>query len=857
MLLEFVSPLEVPGQIDELRLDVVSESGEGMLHETFTLSEPFPQTYRIRPAEPTDEAVLITAAAYQGGVLLIRKELREAFVSGREVHVIIELLGGGDGGVDAGDGGVDAGDAGDGGVDAGCVGVAECDDGIPCTTDSCLDGRCESAPDDSLCAPGESCDPAEGCIRPCSTDSDCDDGLVCNGLELCMLARCVPGTAPSCDDAIECTLDGCDEGVGGCVFTPDDSVCDDLDGCNGLELCDPSLGCRAGEPPLCDDGTECTTDSCDPGAAGLCVFLTRDVDGDGFGDATCPASGGVPANDCDDSNPSIFPGAPDICNGVDDDCDGIADDGNTCAAGSTGMCFTACGTEGSRTCSASCSWSICSAPAEVCNGLDDDCNGACDDGFQCCQGGSVPCMTSCGSTGVRVCDGACSLGACEPPLELCDNGLDDDCDTFVDEGCGTPCTTNADCDNGLPCDGLESCFMGGCSSGRPPTCDDAIRCTVDTCDDALGGCVFTPDDRFCTDSLFCTGAETCDVALGCLPAPPPSCDDGDACTDDACGGAGVGMCLNTTRDADGDGFGDALCPAAGGVPNTDCDDTSVVSFPGAPELCNGADDNCDGSCDESFACCRGASGPCSTSCGTTGTRTCSAVCSWGICSPPLEICNGIDDDCNGACDDGFGCCAGASGACVTSCGSDGTRVCDGACAWGSCSPPLETCSGVDDDCDGLVDEDFACAAGTLETCPTSCGSTGTRSCDASCAWSVCAPPIEECNGVDDDCDGLVDEDFGCAVGASSSCGTSCGTTGTRSCTAGCSWGACAPPVEACNGLDDDCDSLVDEDFGCAVGATGACIASCGTTGTRSCDASCAWGACAPPIELCNGIDDDC
>ncbi len=75
--------------------------------------------------------------------------------------------------------------------------------------------------------------------------------------------------------------------------------------------------------------------------------------------------------------------------------------------------------------------------------------------------------------------------------------------------------------------------------------------------------------------------------------------------------------------------------------------------------------------------------------------------------------------------------------------------------------PQETCNDIDDDCDGATDEDFDCRTGTTETCSTSCGSTGTRSCSSTCTWGTCTPPVETCNGLDDDCDSMTDEELSC------------------------------------------------------------------------------------------------
>jgi hypothetical protein len=153
---------------------------------------------------------------------------------------------------------------------------------------------------------------------------------------------------------------------------------------------------------------------------------------------------------------------------------------------------------------------------------------------------------------------------------------------------------------------------------------------------------------------------------------------------------------------------------------------------------------------------------CTTSCSTTGSQTCTGACAWGSCAPPAETCNGRDDDCDGAADDGLGCVQGTTGGCTTSCGSAGTRTCSSACAWGGCTAPAETCNGADDDCDGSVDEGYECGRGATGSCSTSCGSAGTRTCSASCTWGACAAPAETCNGADDDCDGQCDE--GCRHG---------------------------------------------------------------------------------------------
>lgn len=108
--------------------------------------------------------------------------------------------------------------------------------------------------------------------------------------------------------------------------------------------------------------------------------------------------------------------------------------------------------------------------------------------------------------------------------------------------------------------------------------------------------------------------------------------------------------------------------------------------------------------------------------------------------------------------------------------------------------PAETCNGLDDDCDGATDEDFACRPGTSRPCDTICGSLGTESCSVACAWEpTCYPPSEDCNGLDDDCDTVTDNGHACPLGRVEPCTTPLGDVGERRCSTGCAWGPCLPP----------------------------------------------------------------
>jgi hypothetical protein len=124
-------------------------------------------------------------------------------------------------------------------------------------------------------------------------------------------------------------------------------------------------------------------------------------------------------------------------------------------------------------------------------------------------------------------------------------------------------------------------------------CDDGFACTFDACDLALSRCRFTPDDSKCQNGVFCDGVERCDNKLGCTAGAPVSCDDKTPCTIDTCDEATQG-CKHAPRDADGDGDVDYHCPGG-----HDCDDNDPTVSSLVAEVCgNQKDDNCDGQIDE-------------------------------------------------------------------------------------------------------------------------------------------------------------------------------------------------------------------------------------------------------------------
>jgi hypothetical protein len=217
-----------------------------------------------------------------------------------------------------------------------------------------------------------------------------------------------------------------------------------------------------------------------------------------------------------------------------------------------------------------------------------------------------------------------------------------------DAGLPTACAKDADCDDGNACNGVETCASGrvgsdlftGCRAGVPVQCDDGIGCTLDRCEPSVG-CVFEANAALCDDGVFCTedvcdsaaapGADgcrhverdaacsycfsdgRCDAARGgCFGrVTAVSCGDGDACTDDLCDDE-TRSCISTPRDADGDGFPARAVDLKVCGGGSDCDDTPGIGaaiHPGAPEICNGRDDDCDGQVDDA---CTGLPDTCDT-----------------------------------------------------------------------------------------------------------------------------------------------------------------------------------------------------------------------------------------------------
>ena len=149
-------------------------------------------------------------------------------------------------------------------ADEDCIDTRFCNGEESCREGFCAPGkRVTCSEQDSVECTQARCDEAvQGCVTV-ARDELCNDGAFCNGEEVCDEVSGCQGSAPPCADDIECTFDFCDEFSESCQSFPDDFFCDDGLFCNGFEVCDPQSGCGAGEPPACDDGVNCTIDGCD------------------------------------------------------------------------------------------------------------------------------------------------------------------------------------------------------------------------------------------------------------------------------------------------------------------------------------------------------------------------------------------------------------------------------------------------------------------------------------------------------------------------------------------------------------------------------------------------------------------
>ena len=912
---------------------------------------------------------------------------------------------------------------------------AACDDSTPCPS-----GYLCGTAVDSTGATGKFCI-LDGGECPCSQLSMDDNATTacfvendsghCSGSRSCSAAGLSPCSAATptqeeCNAADDDCDGKIDEDTGGeeCFVANDNGVCVGTQECG-----DGKLTCNAKEPEKeacdgkdnnCNGGTdEGFPDTDDDGTADC---LETDKDGDGVEDYkdNCPYvsnseqedfdfDGTGDACDLDDDadlapdeidcapyDPAVHAGADEKCNGTDDDCDSLVDEGfvdsdfdqlTDCIDGDDDNDQT----PDAQDCKPLDAKVHPGAP-EICNGLDDDCNGLVDEGFPDTDGDKTADCVEGDTDGDGIDDGLDNCPLIPNPGQQNQDGdaLGDPCDDDVDgdgipntldncltlfnppqidldkDGAGDPCDDDKDGDSvANEADNCPDLFNPSQNDldkdGIGDKCDDDDD--GDALPDATDNCPMTANpDQADTDKdgqgdaceADKDGDLVPDVSDNCPSIPNPSQDDcdndaaGAACDDDDDGDGAADdadncLCLSNPAqadqdkdgvgdscdsDLDGDGIANGLdnCPTVfnplqedtdkdgdgdpcdddkdGDGKSNDSDNCPLVANPsqadfdldgsgdacdsdddgdndpdtmdcapyaplihhGAPEVCDGKDNNCSAGTDEGFP-----------DNDLDGIKDCvdddddgDGSADGSDCKPldpkinpqAAELCDGVDNNCNQLVDEGFGTIDCGLGAChhqVSEC-TNGKP--------GLCNPFLgavpELCDLEDNDCDGTADEGFVlgkpCTAGTGE-----CKADGVTVCSQDGETTVCAaappPPSNEvCDNKDNDCDGKTDEDLG---------STTCGLGPCLHTVANCIGGlaqVCDPlagaSVEKCNGQDDNCDGKFDELWPALGTACTAGLGECQTAGVYVCkgtllDVVCDAQPGLPASETCDGLDNDC
>ncbi len=580
-----------------------------------------------------------------------------------------------------------------------CADVA-CDDGNPCTEDSCnaITG---------------------GCIHAELDDGNCDDGDPCSENTVCVAGQCGLGDRVECDDGDPCTDDECFPYVG-CRAEPNNGDCDDGNPCTELDSCidgvcqgEPTEACG---PSVCGDGVCAATESCAScevdcsplgfgGCQSECDPLSAETScSGGLCLLTVPNGGGFTINE--ELPGSCGPGCT-----SDTDCYG----GEICVnTGGANVCRTECDSECPN--------------GGICTTLDDGrsicSSAACDPTDPLGCGEAEYCAVS--SDGTGRCEPGCGIFGGEPRCTTGEACIPRDLPRFHQGTCvaeTVPCSVI----NQTGCADGEQCSYVGAGMGLK----SAALCVPAVGESSLGdGC--RTDDFSCGPGLVCA-AQICQQA--CLPGA--LCPDGAACVDVS---ADFGQAPGTLG-ACIDECGDAVCSASehcGNCPR-DCDGCGPVCDDGA---CVG-DETCESCPQDCGACPTCGDGQCAgfgEDCGSCPGDCGECVCGDGVCGS-TENCGDCPDDCSCLCGDGLCSDNEACYSCSEDCG-------ECSCGDGQCNGPGEGCGSCPDDCGACFD----CGNGTCDpdenclNCPGDCGVCAQAVCgDGKCNFG------ERCDTCAEDC----------------------------------------------------------------------------------------------------------
>ncbi len=685
-----------------------------------------------------------------------------------------------------------------------CDGVVDCNDSDPeinpNASEVCfdeLDNNCDNAVD-------EGCgDCVEGETRTCGEEF----GACVVGTQTCR-----DGAWSGCEGAVLPSPEQCngiDDDCDGEIDENGDSLCDDNKVCNGVETC--SMG------------------ACQPGEAVDCSML----------------NGPCLTGDCSekDGGCRAYP----------------VEDGTTC---DDGLFCTVAG---------QCLAGECQTEARDCSGSTDQCNtGVCDESTDSCVAQPVSDGTTCDDGAFCTVMDSCSAGTCGGTMRDC-SSAGDQCNSGVcnetSDACEpSPVSDGTSCDDNLFCNVGEACLAGVCTGGTTRQCGaSGGSCRDGVCDEATDSCTGSPvpDGTTCDDGQFCTTADAC-LAGNCVGGGARDCSSaGDQCNN--------GVCNETTNQ----------CVASPRPTGTTCDDSRFCTTNdrcvagicnGSPLDCSAAGDACNtGVCDEAGDKCSSIPKSDGTACPDGNFCTVGDTCVSGACQSNARDCSGAGDQCNtGVCDDnvdrcvpqpvanGQPCndtlyCTNGDSCQAGTCVSGLPRDCSGAtmgdiCLVGTCDESVDNCRAIPDPmpgptcCDSSVDADLD-------------GSNACNDCDDS-NGGVFPGATERCNGVDDDCDGAIDEDFDVDMDGYSVCSTDPNVFDCDDNNGMVNPGMmeqCGPSGNG-NGIDDDCDGYTDE--GCGNCST----ADADGDGVTECQGDCddSDGTRYPGApEVCDGKDNDC